>query len=52
MSRLETLNIAGRTVVFDSRLAERKPELRDALASDELKRLLSKTGGRTVAVLG
>lgn len=52
MSRLETLNISGRTVVFDARLAERKAELRDALASDELKKLLLKTGDRTVAVLG
>lgn len=43
MSRLETLGLSGRIVVFDSRLAERKSELRDALASDELKRLLSKT---------
>ncbi len=52
MSRLETLNVAGRTVVFDARLAERKNELREALASDELKRLLSKTDKRAVAVLG
>lgn len=52
MSRLETLNVAGRTVVFDACLVERKAELRDALASDELKMLLSKTGERTVAVLG
>ncbi len=52
MSRLETLNLAGRTVVFDARLAQRKAELRDALASSELKTLLSKTGSRTVAVLG
>ncbi|MFB0964951.1 MAG: hypothetical protein QMC36_04645 [Patescibacteria group bacterium] len=52
MSRLETLNIAGRTVVFDARLAQRKAELRDALALNELRTLLSKTGSRTVAVLG
>ena len=52
MPRLETLNLAGRTVVFDARLAQRKAELRDALASSELRTLLSKTGSRTVAVLG
>lgn len=52
MSRLEILNVSGRTVAFDARLAERKSELREALASDELKRLLSKTDKRTVAVLG
>ncbi len=52
MSRLEILNVAGRTVVFDARLAERKSELREALASEGLGRLLSKTEKRTVAVLG
>lgn len=52
MSRLEVMSLAGRTVVFDARLAERKAELRDALASSELRTLLSKTGSRTVAVLG
>lgn len=52
MSRLETLRVTGRTVVFDPRLIDRKPELRDAIASDELKKLLGKTDARTVAVLG
>ena len=52
MSALETLNVAGRTVVFDERLASRKPELSAALASDRLKNLISKTEERAIVVLG
>ena len=52
MSALETLNVAGRTVVFDGRLAARKPELSAALASERLKNLISKTEERAIVVLG
>ncbi|MDQ1344260.1 MAG: hypothetical protein QG650_980, partial [Patescibacteria group bacterium] len=40
MSRLEILEIAGRRVAFDARLFDGKSELREALASESLRRLL------------